>query len=459
MPLPERGDDRHGRRNLNPVDRFDAYTRHVNPALGQFLKLSGRDLRLVRAEGCTVEDASGRRFDDWIAGFGSQNLGHNPQVIKDAIRRHLDDDAPSLFVENLNPFAGELAVRLTAAAGPSFEVCFFCNSGAEAVEAALKTALAATGRPRIAYAAGGYHGSTLGALACMAEGIYRAPFDAVLAPFVAVPWDDLAALERALAPGDIAGFLVEPIQIEAGVRVASHDYLRAARALCQRAGALLIYDEVQTGMGRTGELFAFHRNPPRPSAGAQGTGAPPDILVLAKALGGGMVPIGAAVFGEGLWQRAFGSHLRSEIHNSTFGGNALACRAALAALSALSDPAFLSSVRARGAALFAQLAEATSGSPLVLRLTSSGLLGGLQIRDPPHPWFDWKNLGLDDLAGHPTGGALLMQRLFRHGILAQVCGHDWSVLRIEPPLTVDEATCARFVAAVAEALTWLAEMS
>lgn len=239
------------------MDRYLAYTQHVNPTLGHFLKISGRDLRFVRAKGSVLEDQNGRRFDDWVSGFGSFNLGHNPDQILDCLRDQLSADSPNLFIESLNPFSGELAARLVEKAGPGFEVCFFCNSGAEGIEAAMKTALLATGRPRIAYAEGGYHGCTLGALACMARGLYRDPFRETLAPFVEVPFDDLGALEKALAGGEIAAFLVEPIQCEGGMRFATRDYLRGARELCDRHGALLIFDEVQTGMGRTGELFAF----------------------------------------------------------------------------------------------------------------------------------------------------------------------------------------------------------
>jgi putrescine aminotransferase len=372
------------------VDGYEAYGRHVNPTLAALLRLTGRDLRLVGAKGTTLEDREGRCYDDWVAGFGSLNLGHNPEPLRRALREHLDRDVPNLYVENLNPFAGRLAARLTEAAGPAFESCFFASSGAEAVEAALKTALLATGRPRIAYAAGGYHGTTLGALACMARGPYRDPFADVLADFVEVPFGDGAALRRALAAGDVAGFLMEPIQVEAGVRVGADAYLREVRAACDAAGTLLLLDEVQTGMGRTGRLFAFEH-----------ADIAPDILILAKSLGGGMVPIGAAVMGRGLWTRAYGTYLRAEIHNSTFGGNAL--------------------------------------------------------RDVRHPWLSWENLGLPELAGRPSAGALLVERLARRGILAQVCGHDWSVVRVEPPLVVEPETCARFVEAVRDGVRWLEE--
>jgi acetylornithine/succinyldiaminopimelate/putrescine aminotransferase len=429
-----------------PVDGYAAYGRHVNPTLAGFLRMTGRDLRLVRAKGSTVEDEGGRCYDDWIAGFGSLNLGHNPEAIHHAIRDHLATDAPNLYVESLNPFAGRLAARLTDAAGPGFEACFFCNSGAEAVEAALKTSLLATGGKRIVYAAGGYHGTTLGALSCMAAGPYRDGLADVLADFAEVPFGDLPALERELGAGGVAGFLLEPIQVEAGVRIAPDAYLREACEACHRAGALLLLDEVQTGMGRTGRLFAF-----------QHAACPPDILVLAKSLGGGMVPMGATVMAHGIWERAYGGYLRCEIHNSTFGGNALACRVALQALERLSDPAFLAGVTRTATTLFSGLTEALAGSPMVQALRWRGLLGGIQLREVRHPWLRWENMGLPELAGRPSSGALLVERLARRGILAQVCGHDWSVVRVEPPLVVEAEACERFVEGVRDGVRWLEE--
>ena len=201
-----------------------------------------------------------------------------------------------MFVESLNPFSGELAARLVEKAGPGFEVCFFSNSGSEAVEAAIKTALLATGRPRsptrrAAITAARSARSRAWRAACTAI-----PFAAALADFVEVPFGTISPRSKGRSSERrLAAFLVEPIQAEGGMRFASADYLRGARALCDRHGALLIFDEVQTGMGRTGELFAFH-----------GLGVRPDLFVLAKSLGGGVMPIGATVIGEGIWQRAFG---------------------------------------------------------------------------------------------------------------------------------------------------------
>lgn len=425
---------------------FDAFARHVNPALARFLKLSGRDMRFVRAEGCVLETDDGRRFDDWVAGFGACNLGHRPAAILDVLRTHPDIEAPGLYVESLNPFAGALAEKLVNVLGEPFETAFFSNSGSEAVEAALKTAIAATGRTRIVYASGGWHGTTLGALSCMAQGLYRAPFADVLLAFTEVPWDDATALARELAQGDVAAVLWEPLQMESGVRLVSSTFLTEMRALCDRTGTLLLLDEVQTGMGRTGTFCAF-----------QSLGVVPDMVMLAKSLGGGVVPIGATIMARDLWSRAYGSYLRSEIHHSTFGGNALACRAAMVAVDALSEPGFLEHVRAVSARLFDRLRDVTAESPSVRGVRGLGLLGGIELVENVHPMLTWEGMGLDELAGHPASGPLVLERLQRRGIFAHVCGHAWNVLRVEPPLTVDELTCDRFVDAVASAVAWLDE--
>lgn len=427
------------------MDRFRSYTRFVNPGLGGLLELTGRDFRFVRAKGTVLEDEEGRTYDDWVSGFGSLNLGHNPDHVREAILEFLKEEAPNLYVENLNPFSGRLAERLVELSGPAFETVFFSNSGSEAVEAAIKTAIASTRRPRIVYADKAWHGTTLGALSCMAKGAYREDFEGALAPFQEVPFGDLAALERALEGGDVAAYLVEPIQVEAGVRIPEGAYWKGARELCTKYGTLLIFDEVQTGLGRTGSFTAW-----------QGYGVTPDLFVLAKSLGGGLVPIGATVIGSGVWKRAYGgSYTRAELHNSTFGGNALACRAAMATLDLLGDPGFLDAVQQAGTRLFLALSRALAGRSVVERLSWKGMLGGIQLKDGSHPWVSSENLGLRDLEGAPAAGFLFCERLARRRILVQVCAHDWSVVRVEPPLVVSREACDRFVQAVDEAVGWM----
>jgi acetylornithine/succinyldiaminopimelate/putrescine aminotransferase len=426
-----------------PQTAFDAYTRHVNPSLGRFLELSGRATRFVRAKGILLEDEDGKVFHDWVCGFGTFSLGHNPDVLTATIQEHLESDPPNLFVESLNPFSGDLADALVKLL-PGFETCFFTNSGSEAVEAAIKTAVLVTGRSQIVYADRAYHGTTIGALGCMGESVYREGLAGVLPAFREVPFGDLAALEAALSDREVAGFLLEPVQMEAGVRIADPSYLRDARSLCGRFGTLFILDEVQTGMGRTGSLFAFER-----------AGARPDILVSAKALGGGIVPIGAAIFAEGIWRRAYDGPLRAEVLHSTFGGNALACRVARKTVGLISEPSFLASVKSRGEALFGALEKAVGSSPAVERVSGVGLLGGVAFREISHPALGWEEMGLPEFSGKPVAGPLVVERLARSGILAQVCGHDWSVVRVQPPLNVDSDSCRAFVHAMSTAVSWL----
>jgi putrescine aminotransferase len=426
-------------------DGFADFTRHVNPSLGHFLAASGRDQQFQKADGCTLTSAGGEVYTDWVSGFGALNFGHNPGFVREVIEGVLASQAPNLYSEALNPFAGRLARRLVQAAGPSFETCFFANGGAEAVEAALKTALLASGRPRVAYATGGYHGTTLGALGLMADGLYRDPFRHALAPiFEPVPFGDAEALARCLARADVAAFVLEPIQMEAGARIAEDAYLREVRSVCDRHGALLIFDEIQTGLGRTGQLFAF-----------QHSGVAPDLFTLGKSLGAGSIPISATVMREGVWRRAYGSLLRSEIHNSTLGGNALAAAVACAALERAGDPEFLARVRATGQELERLLRTRLERFACVRRISLRGLLGGIEFDRRVHPWASWAALGMPELEPHASSGALVVQRLSRRGILAQLCGHDWSVLRIEPPLVVSRAQCAEFVEALADGVDWL----
>jgi acetylornithine/succinyldiaminopimelate/putrescine aminotransferase len=198
-------------------------------------------------------------------------------------------------------------------------------------------------------------------------------------------------------------------------------------------------------MGRTGRLFCFQHEEQ----------AAPDILVLAKSLGGGVMPLGAIVIGAGVFKRAYGDPLTCEIHNATFGGNALACRMGLETLAALEAPGFLEGATRRGKEL-ADLAHAALGShPLVERIVFRGLLGGITLRETGHPWFSWDHFGMDALRGRPAGAALVMHRMLRRKFLVQLCGHDWSTLRVEPPLIVSTEHCRTFVSALAEELDWI----
>ena len=426
------------------LDDWQAWARHVNPTLAGLLQWTQRDQRFVHALGNKLTCMRGEIYTDWIAGFGALALGHRPALAMEALALFAREHAPHLLVEASNPDAGALARALCEATRGDFATVFFSNSGTEAVEAALKVCLAATGRKTIVHCSGAYHGTTLGSLAMMAPGVFRDPFEAALVKWHVLDFNDVAALD-AVPWSDVAALVVEPIQVESGVQAASSRFLHEARRRCSAHGALLVFDEVQTGLGRSGARFAYER-----------VGVVPDVLCLAKALGLGVVPIGATLMAERLFEAAYGSVERAESHHSTYGGNALACRVALAAVHVLCDGHFLSQVAQRAERLQAKARAAWADHPLVQRVEFHGLLGVIELRELTHPWFDWAGLGLPQWSGRPCSGPLLLHRLHRRRLLLQPCGHAQQCLRIQPPLVFDDADGDALVAAVRTELDWLA---
>jgi acetylornithine/succinyldiaminopimelate/putrescine aminotransferase len=301
---------------------YESYRRYVNPLvtlraelLGEPTRITGvRDGQLVEARG-TVEDF-----------HGTQTFGHRHPAITAAVTEFLASESPNWFPCRVNPYAGLLARRLCERAG-AYDNVFFANSGSGAVEAALKLARAATKKPRIISLDGAYHGTTMGSCALMKPGMFKDPFGPHVPSAGPIPFDDVDALAAAFRDGDVAAVVLEPIQLEGGVRTVSSAFLEAACELTQRHGALLVADEIQTGLGRTGRFLASEVWPRRP-----------DALILGKHLGGGLVPISAMLTRSELFDRAYGEHYASaEAHNTTFGGSALCCVAALAALDLLTD--------------------------------------------------------------------------------------------------------------------------
>ncbi|MDA8115789.1 MAG: aspartate aminotransferase family protein [Actinomycetota bacterium] len=423
---------------------FQSYKDLVNPVLVQLLELTGMDARFVRASGCSLWDDRGQEFLDFFSGSGTFNLGHNSPAVIEAVTEALGQELPWIYGIAASPHMGELAEALTVLAGPTFNHVFLSNSGTEAVEGSLKLARACTRRPTIVYCENAYHGTTLGSLSLMESGPFREPFEPLLRNCVKIPFNNLEALGEALNANECAAFVVEPIQAEGGIRLPEDGFLKHAAELCQSAGTLLVLDEIQTGMGRTGSLFSF-----------QSGGVIPDIFTLAKALGGGMMPIGAYVTRRELYDRAYGTYSRCESHHSTFGGNTLSCRAALAAIDGLSAPELLAHVDEEGAYLLDCLRQSVGGSPLVKAIRGRGLLIGIEFAAVDHPQLQWDNLDVPDFAGRNMVAQLIMKRLFDQRILTQTCVHAWQVLKLEPPLVVTRAQVERCVTAIVDAVRWL----
>jgi acetylornithine/succinyldiaminopimelate/putrescine aminotransferase/predicted amino acid dehydrogenase len=425
------------------------HERYLNPVLVGLGGPSGLVKTFVRGLGNELWDADGKAYLDFVAGFGSVNLGHNHPAVADAVRAALEEQAPGFTPSAVNPLAAALAEQLVALTPPGLEMVFFANSGTEAVEAGLKLARAATRRPGLLYCERSFHGKSLGSLSVTGNDAYQRPFAPLLPDCQAVPFGDLEALERALHGRRFAAFLVEPIQGEGGMIVPPAGYLRAAQDLCRKAGTLLLVDEVQTGMGRTGTLFAVDEE-----------GVEPDVLTLAKSLGGGLVPLGAMLTRRELWMRAYGSAQTFALHTSTFGGGSLACAAGLATLRVLREEDLCAKARARGRQLEEGLRQMGQRCGLVREVRGRGLMLGLEFQPMPDTMVThFKGMdasgatsflvpNLDDLI-HSIPGLYAMQILLQaHNIYTQVTRSNPRVLRIQPPLTIAEEQVRRFLDAL-----------
>ncbi|MDI3284299.1 aspartate aminotransferase family protein [Polyangium sp. 15x6] len=410
------------------------YAEHINPAFVKLLGAFGYGRVFVRASGTTLWDHEGREYLDFLSGFGAQSLGHNHPKLRANMAAFLADDVPNLVHVGPPVHAAELASALARRAGP-LTMCLFSCTGAEAVEAALKLARAATGKKTLLYCKNGYHGLNLGTLSTSGIPRMRELFEPLLPACQEVPFGDLDALDEALGKTRAAAFLVEPIQAEGGMLVPPKGYLRAAQELCKKRGALLVLDEVQTGMGRTGSLFA-----------CEAEGFFPDVLVLGKALGGGMVPISATLTTPDLCKRAFGTAERFDLHGSTYAGNAFACRTAGAILDILDEEGLVQASREKGERMLGALRDRIGKHPLVREVRGRGLFVGIELGPTEKGGLLHRALpGLVEAVSRRIFGQWLSVRLLEHGIVAQPASQQWNVLKLEPPLTVTDAEIDRVV--------------
>jgi putrescine aminotransferase len=394
------------------------YRAHVNPPLARVMKVSGSPVE-VRADGCTITDHAGKTYLDFAGGYGVFTLGHRHPRVVAAVKEQLDRMALSgrtMF----NPLMGRLAKRLAEIAPGDLSISFFANSGTEAVEGALKLARAATKRPGVVATEAAFHGKTLGALSASGRDAFREPFAPLLADVRHVPFGDAAAL-RGVVDATTAAVIVEPVQGEGGVNVPPDGYLRDVRAICDASGAVMIADEVQTGLGRCGTLFGCDRD-----------GVVPDIMTLAKGLSGGVVPIGAYIARPSIWNAAYAK--QPLLHTSTFGGNELACAAALAALDVLRDEGLVENARERGEQLLAGARATMQRYPAVIAdARGVGLLVGVELRSEGY-------------------GGTIIPELLKRGVTAAWTLNQQRVIRLEPPLIVSSDQIAVALRAFDEAV-------
>ena len=408
--------------------RYALHTRYLNEQMVRVLRTIGFDRAYQRGKGQYLYDREGLQYLDLLSGWGVFALGRNHPVVAHALKKVLDSDLPNLVQMDVSALAAVLAERLLRHV-PHLEKVFFANSGTESVEASLKFARAATGRAGIVYCSHAFHGLTYGSLSVIGDDIFRSGFGPLLPGCVEVPFNDVSALERALASKTVAAFIVEPIQGK-GVTMPTDDYLRSALELCRKYGTLFIADEVQTGLGRTGRFLACEH-----------WGAEPDMVLLSKSLSGGHVPVGAVLTRKWIFDKVFDRMDRAVVHGSTFSKNDLAMAAGIATLEVIQSEGLMQNAERTGARLLATFEQMIGRHELVKDVRGKGLMVGIEFGAPRSlklkaSWnlLETANSGL-------FCQLIVIPLLKEHRILTQVAGHGNHTIKLLPPLIISDQDC------------------
>ncbi len=400
------------------------FAQYVNPGLKTMLSAIGFDKNFVCADGIKVYDENNNEYLDFLAGYGSLPFGHNPKEVLKGLK--LVEERPNFLQAQASALQAALAHDLGSILPGDLSISFFCNSGTEAVEGALKMARIATGKQVYVHCSGAFHGKTLGALSVGGREKYKEPFKPLIPGCIEVPFGDINALETALQQHQCAAVILEPIQGEAGVIVPREGYLKEIRQLTEVHDTLLILDEVQTGLGRTGEMFACNHE-----------GVVPDIICLAKALGGGVVPLGATVASRMVWEKAYGKLSKAVLHTSTFGGGARACAAGLATIAKIVDEKLWVSAQTLGEYLLKGLTTLKENYSAIREIRGKGLLIGLEFEKPVGGLLDKLTAGaINDLAKEYYASLVAGNLLKKHKVITAYTLNNPNVMRLEPPLIV-----------------------
>ncbi|HEX4435708.1 MAG TPA: aspartate aminotransferase family protein [Solirubrobacteraceae bacterium] len=416
-------------------EALELATRHLDASLVDVLSILGFDKEYVRAGGSYLYDSDGRAYLDFHTGEGFASLGHNHPGVREVLEATLAAELTDGVQIHFSVLAGMLAEALTARLPGALEAVYFASAGAEAVDAAMKFARAATGRDRLISCESSFHGVTLGPLSLVGDDFFKEGFGSLLPGCSRVPFGDLDRLEAELRSGDVAAFIVEPIQGRM-VTLPPEDYLRGAQELCRRHGTLFIVDEIQTGLGRTGRWFALER-----------WGLEPDFVLVGKALSGGYMPVAAMVTTREIFQRAVGTLERSYLHQSTFGRNRLSMAAGLATLRIIERDALIESSARIGAILRDGLHELRDRYEMVSEVRSDGLMIGIELGAPSSrvARLNWKMIHMASEGLFPQ---LIVIPLHRdHGVITMAAGKN-DVIKLLPPLTLSESEAGEFLTAL-----------
>lgn len=421
-------------------ENYELHDRYVNPTFVKVLRTIGFDKVYARAKGQYLWDQQGNRYLDMLSGFGVFGIGRNHPLVAQVIRDVLDLDLPNMVQMDCSFLSGLLAEALVKRCPPHLNAVFFTNSGTEAVEAALKFARAATGRSKLAYLEYGWHGLSLGSLSIMGNDEFREGFGDLLEG-VRIPYGDLDALEAALRKRDVAVLAVECIQGK-GVRLPPDGFLPAAQEICRKYGTLFFCDEVQTGYGRTGKMFAFeHWN------------LEPDLIATSKALSGGYVPVGAMITRRSIYQKVYHRLDRCFVHSSSFGRNNLGMAVGLATLHILEQENLVARSAEQGRKLMDAINALRAKHEVLKEARGKGCMIGIEFQEPTSLKLKmaWKMI-------HAANDGLFAQMivmplLSKHRIITQVSGNHGDVIRVLPPFVITDEDIQYFVSALDDVLS------
>lgn len=406
--------------------KFDLHEQFLNNQMVRVLKTIGYDRNYKRALGQYLYDENNDQYLDLLSGFGVFAIGRNHPTVIAALHETLTLELPNLVQMDVSLLSGLLAEKILKTTPPNLSKLFFCNSGTESVEAAMKFSRYVTQREKIIFCAHGYHGLTLGALSLNGEKIFREGFGPLLPGCEAVPFNDLEALERALSRRDVAAFIVEPIQGK-GVNVPDDDYLPEAAKLCRKYGTLLVADEVQTGLGRTGKFWAVEH-----------WQIEPDMICMAKALSGGFIPVGAVAMTTKIMDTVFNRMDRAVVHGSTFSKNNMAMAAGLATLQVIEDEHLVENSRRIGEEIIRAVNQSVPKYEFLKEARGKGMMIAIEFHAPKSLSLKaaWSML---EAANKGLFCQMVTIPLFKeHRILTQVAGHGMNVIKLLPPLNLTD---------------------
>lgn len=406
------------------------YEKHFSNSLLELFKLSNLIVHYERASGIKVWDKEGNEYLDFMGGFGSLNLGHNPASVIEAVKSHFDK--PNLIQQSINVYNGVLANNIAYLTGGKLPVSFFTNCGTETVEEAIKLAFLYKGEGKIVYCTNAYHGKTLGSISAL--GIKsKNKFLHFEDCFIEVPFGDIDAFRRVVKKYKVAAFLVEPIQGEGGINLPPEGYFEDVREICSKSGIVLILDEIQSGLGRCGSMFCYEQ-----------LNFAPDILCLSKSLSGGVMPVGSVSVVQEIWDKTYGKLSNATLPSTTFGGNTFACVAAMETLRLIMDDKLPERARKLGEYAFTKLHMLKEKYDMITEVRGKGLFIGIEFGG-------LKKLHSAKLEEFMMT-TIISKMLRKHKILCGFTANNPAVLRFEPPLIVREEDIDHFVAALEDVL-------